>query len=58
MDATSHASEATRSTVAFLAELVRLHRQVRQLERQLDALEAGVRRALNDLAREVYDSCR
>ena len=54
---TLQSSDTTRSTVAFLAELTRLQRQVRQLERQLDALEAGVRRALNDLTREVYEAC-
>jgi hypothetical protein len=57
MDATQ-SSEATRSTVAFLAELIRLQHKVHELDRQLDALEAGMRRALNDLTREVYEACR
>jgi hypothetical protein len=56
--AASQPSEAAHNVVAFLAELIRLERQVRQLERQLDALEAGTRRALSDLASEVYEACR
>lgn len=57
MDALQSA-QATRSTVSFLAEVARLQCQVHELERQLDELEAGVRRALGDLTREVYRACR
>jgi hypothetical protein len=56
--AEASSTDAAHGTVAFLAELIRLQRRVHLLDRQLDALEAGMRRALNDLAREVYETSR
>jgi hypothetical protein len=48
-------SSATSSTGVFLAEVIRLQRELEQLDGQLDRLAGEVRRELNHLAREVYE---
>jgi hypothetical protein len=40
---------------AFGAELQRLEREVSEVNRQLDRLEAEMRMTLNDLARERFE---
>lgn len=43
---------------AFTAELVRLQSEVREVNQQLDQLEAEVLHALNDLALERFEEYR
>jgi hypothetical protein len=43
---------------AFVVELERLLREVRQLGQQLDRIEEQVRGAVNDAARELFEEYR
>ena len=44
--------------VEFIAEVMRLESEVREVSRQLDRVESELRQALNDLARERFEECR
>ena len=43
---------------AFVAELSRLQSEVREVGQQVDRIEAEMRHALNDLARERFEEYR
>lgn len=43
---------------AFVAELSRIQSEVREVGRHLDRIEAEMRHALNDLARERFEEYR
>lgn len=44
--------------VAFIAQLIRLQRQVREISRQLDRIEVEMHEALNDASRERFEGYR
>ena len=44
--------------VAFITELMRLEGQVKEVNQQLDRVEAELQQALNELARERFEECR
>lgn len=52
--ASARQEEAQHEGDAFLAELCRLQREVRQISQQLERIEAEMHRALNDVARERF----
>jgi hypothetical protein len=49
---------AHEEAVAFLAELVRLESRVREVNQQLDRVEAELQHALGELARERFEGYR
>jgi hypothetical protein len=49
---------ASEGAVAFLARLIRLQNEVREVGQQLDRIEAEMRHALNSVARERYEEYR
>jgi hypothetical protein len=51
-------ADDVREEDALVAELDRLMRELRQVGHELDRIEAQVRRAANDAARERYEEYR
>jgi hypothetical protein len=52
------AEAPNREVVAFLVGLIRLQREVRDVGRQLDRIEAEMRDALSEVARERFEEYR
>ena len=44
--------------VAFLAELIRLHREVQQVGQQLDRIEVEMNQAVSEMDRERFEEYR
>lgn len=47
-----------RRAIAFLAQLIRLQRQVVQMNRQLDRIEHEMRSCINELSRQRFEEYR
>jgi hypothetical protein len=52
------AEQERRQAIAFIAQLIRLQRQVSQMNRQLDEIEHDMRRAINELGRQRFEEYR
>lgn len=44
--------------VAFLAQVIRLQRQIDQMNRQLDRIESEMRSSINELSRQRFEEYR
>jgi hypothetical protein len=44
--------------VAFIAQVIRLERQVDQINRQLDRIESEMRSRINELSRQRFEEYR
>jgi hypothetical protein len=52
------AEHERRQAIAFIAQLIRLQRQVNQMNRQLDEIEHDMRTAINELGRQRFEDYR
>jgi DNA anti-recombination protein RmuC len=51
-------SQLLDEAMAFIAEVMQLESEVREVGQHLDRLESNLRQALNDLARQRYEEHR
>ncbi len=52
------AEQERRQAIAFIAQLIRLQRQVSQMNRQLDRVEYEMRTCINELGRQRFEEYR
>ena len=58
MHAAEPVSQLLDEAMAFIAEVMQLESEVREVGQHLDRLESNLRQALNDLARQRYEEHR